>query len=164
MANTVSSRLVGNLAGDLARYEQRVKSEVLFTGVAAMARVIYNEVKLNAAPPRVGQLSGNLAQSIYRVYSPEASSAERKTYKISWNKRTAPHGHLVEFGYYQKYRVVLASNGQWITFKNQPLPVPVQVAAKPFLRPAFDHVGRAINEGKNAMRTKLSSNNLAGEK
>lgn len=131
MANSISSRLVGNLAADLARFEKTVQEQTLFTGAAAMARVLYAEVKLNAAPPRMGQVTGNLERSIYRVYSPEASSAERKTYKISWNKRTAPHGHLLEFG-------------------------TSRAAAKPFLRPAFDHVGRAINEGKNAMREKLT--------
>jgi HK97 gp10 family phage protein len=54
-----------------------------------------------------------------------------KTYRISWNKRTAPHGHLLEYG-------------------------TSRAPAKPFIRPAYDRIGEAIAAGKDAMRRRLS--------
>lgn len=134
MANTIEARLTGDLAGALARYEQSIKDKVLFSGAATMANVIYQEVRLNASGVKAtgpGVVTGNLLGSIYWVYSPEASSTERKTYKVSWNRRVAPHGHLIEFG-------------------------TSRAPAHPFVRPAFDKVGSAIAAGMERMRVRLA--------
>lgn len=87
----------------------------------AGAQVLYDEARLRcpvAEQPRKlkgGRLSqpGQLKRSIYQVYSKDHSGADHATYHISWNARTAPHGHLVEFG-------------------------TSRAPAHPFLRPAFD--------------------------
>lgn len=134
MANIIDAKLQGDLAGALARYEQRVKDQVLFSGAAAMARVMYHEVKLNASgikPDGPGVVTGNLLGSIYWVYSPELSNPDRKTYKVSWNYKKAPHGGLIEFGW----------SG---------------APAHPFVRPAFDKVGMAIDAGKLRMSQRLA--------
>ena len=81
--------------------------------------VIFDEVKLNASPPRLGRKTGNLQNSIYWAYSPERSTDGQKTYRISWNKSKAPHGHLIEFG-------------------------TSRAPAHPFVRPAFSRVNEAI--------------------
>lgn len=131
MANAIQSRLQGNVLGDLARFENKVKSEILLTGVAAMARVIYSEVKANVNSGRPGRVTGNLQASIYRAYAKDRSSDARKIYQISWNKKTAPHGHLIEFG-------------------------TSRAPAYPFLRPALGSLGSAINAGKTAMKSRLT--------
>lgn len=130
MANFIDAQLSGDLALDLSRFEQKIKDQVLFSGVAAMAKVIYDEVKLNAAPPRLGMKTGRLQESIYRAHSPEKSTDSVKTYNISWNKKKAPHGHLVEFG-------------------------TSRAPAHSFLRPAFDRVREAIEAGMARMAQRL---------
>jgi hypothetical protein len=54
----------------------------------------------------------------------------------------------VEFGYIRKYKVYLGSDGQWYTNKKAPLPEPVQVAAKPFIRPASAKYPEAVAAAK----------------
>lgn len=132
MANFVEAKLDGELEIDLSKFEKVVQEKVLFSGAAEMASVIATEVRLNASPPRLGRKTGNLEGSIYWVFSPEKSTESQKTYRISWNKRKAPHGHLLEFG----------------TSK---------MAAHPFLRPAFSRVNEAIAKGKERMAERLAN-------
>lgn len=80
--------------------------------------------------------SGKFASSIYVAYSDD-STETRKVYSVSWNRKKAPHGHLLEFGHWRTNVVVQQSNGQWITTKEK-LEAPVWIAAKPTLRPAYD--------------------------
>ena len=127
----VQAKLTGvDLEAALAKFEKKVSDGVLFSGAAGMAAVIYAEVKLNASPPRIGRKTGNLAASIYQVYSPEKSPDGRKTYRVSWNRRKAPHGHLIEFG-------------------------TSRAPAHPFIRPALDLIPKAIDEGVLRMRRRL---------
>lgn len=84
---------------------------------------------------------GLLASAIYLVYEKEAETKVSFTYKISWNAKVAPHGHLIEFGHWMTHKVYKASNGEWYTLKDQPLDTPKWVAARPFLRPTFDSYG-----------------------
>ncbi len=80
---------------------------------------------------------GLLESSIYLAHS-DRSNASQQTYRVSWNGKTAPHGHLVEFGHWQKFQVFRKADGSWITLLDKPLDTPRRVAASPFLRPAFD--------------------------
>jgi HK97 gp10 family phage protein len=123
-------KLSGDITSALDKYEAKVKEGVIFSGAAAMANVIYEEVKLNASPPLMGRKTGNLESSIYRVYSPERSTDGVKAYLISWNKSKAPHGHLIEFG-------------------------TSRMPAKPFVRPAFGKVQEAIKAGQARMAERL---------
>lgn len=132
MAEFVEAKLNGDLELDLSKFEKAVQEKVLFSGAAEMASVMAAEVRLNASPPRLGRKTGKLSSSIYWAYSPERSSDEQKTYRISWNKRTAPHGHLLEFG-------------------------TSRAPAHPFLRPAFSRVNEAIAKGKERMAQRLAS-------
>lgn len=69
----------------------------------AGAQVIYERVRLNVQG--LGRVTGNLDRSIYQYFSDEKSEdGKRAEYHISWNHKKAPHGHLVEFGYLQRYR------------------------------------------------------------
>lgn len=131
MANFVESKLNGDFEIDLTKFEKSITDKVLFSGAATMGRVIYDEVKLNASPPRLGRKTGNLQDAIYWVYSPERSTDTKKTYRISWNKSKAPHGHLIEFG-------------------------TSRAPAHPFLRPAFSRIDEAIKLGKERMAKRLA--------
>lgn len=124
--------LLAELEGDL--------TEAIRPAAQAGAQVLYDEVMRNVA--RIGSVTGNLASSIYQAYSADNSGPVKATYHISWNARRAPHGHLVEFGHIQKFKVYLA-DGRWYTNKGAPLAEPKQVAARPFLRPAMAAFGRA---------------------
>ena len=124
----VETKLSGDLSGDLDKFAKDVREKVLFSGVAAMANVIYEAARDNA---QANKKTGLLQDSIYRVYSPEKSSDESKMYRISWNKRKAPHGHLIEFG-------------------------TSRAPAYPFMRPAFDRVNEAIAAGKTRMAESMN--------
>ena len=77
----------------------------------AGAQVLYERVKLNVKA--LGRQTGNLDNSIYQAFSPENSiTGARAQYQVSWNHRKAPHGHLVEYGYLQRYRYYQDSQGR----------------------------------------------------
>lgn len=105
----------------------------------AGAQVLYDEVKSNASARKK---TGNLAASIYQVFSDDNSTPRRAEYHVSWNARKAPHGHLVEYGYIQTRQVYIGKDGKWYSSK-VPLAQPKPIAARPFLRPAFDAKGTA---------------------
>ena len=160
---TVNTRLIGDLSGALDKFSVDVREKVLFAGVAAMAKVIYEEAraqvpvsteghwfygtsfkaqtgrKFKDGTPRPDWAGGTkywfepgtLKASIYRAYSPEKSSESLKLYRISWNKKDAPYGSMVEFG-------------------------TSRAPAHPFLRPAFGRVNDAIQAGKTRMTQKMS--------
>lgn len=79
----------------------------------AGAQVFYDQVKANVRG--IGRKTGNLDLSIYQVYSRDNSSKARAEYHISWNRKKAPHGHLVEFGHVQRYVVYIDKRGEWKT-------------------------------------------------
>lgn len=122
----IDSKLSGDMISGLDKLAEKVQERVLFSGVAAMAQVVYD-----AALQNVPVKSGKLKAAIYRVYSPEKSTGQSKTYRVSWNKKKAPHGHLIEFG----------------TSRS---------AAIPFIRPAFDRIDEAIREGKASMAAEMN--------
>lgn len=107
----------------------------------AASQVLYAQAKQNVAS--IGRHSGKLSAAIYQAYSKDHSRPGVATYHVSWNARKAPHGHLVEFGHIQRYKVYLGKDGKWHTNKKAPIP-PRHVAARPFLRPAWDHIDRAM--------------------
>lgn len=119
----------------------------------AMAQVLYEAVRVNVAA--LGRKTGNLYESIYQAYSPENSGPGKATYHISWRTGgsgvRAPHGHLIEFGHIQKYKAYIGKDGNWYTNKNAPLPTPVQIAARPFIRPASAHFPEAVAAGEKVL-------------
>lgn len=139
----------------------------------AAADVFYKAVQKNVAA--LGTSTGSLYGSIYQKFVEEKSGPGKATYHISWRtsgKGTrAPHGHLVEFGHIQRYAVHLADDGHWYTLvrpsmRGKPAPKrnasqaekdayyvprkggPIQIAAHPFVRPAFYRQGEAIAAAK----------------
>lgn len=137
--------------------------EAVRPAAQAAAQVFYDEMKGNAE--RIKRKTGNLAASIYQAYSPEKSGERSATYHVSWNAKKAPHGGLVEYGHLQRYRYYQGGDGKIRPMvrpgmdgrprpgRNAPqaqkdayyvtLPTPVQVAARPFARPALDKFAEA---------------------
>lgn len=102
----------------------------------AGAQVFYDEVRQrtsgtagsgeSSAPgdsPNVQ--TGHLRDAIYQAFADKESGESKAVYRVSWNKRKAPHGHLLENG----------------TSK---------MAARPFLRPAYDAARRRALQAANA--------------
>jgi len=120
----------------------------------AGAQVLYDEVKRNVA--RLKRKTGNLERAIYQAFSPDNSAEGRVTYHVSWNRRKAPHGHLVEFGHLQRYEVSFDPNTKrFTTHKDRPLPAPKQIAAKPFVRPAMAKFPQALEAAKEELFKRL---------
>lgn len=125
-----------DMAAGLDRLATKVREQVLLSGAATMAKVIYDEVQLNASRH---VKSGALYNAIYRVYAKDKSTDNHITYEISWNKATAPHGHLIEFGSSKS-------------------------PAYPFIRPAFDHMPEAIHTGQQRMKVVMKNTIKAATK
>lgn len=131
MASSVEAVVSTSGALDgLDRFMTRASGEVLLAGVAAMARVVYDEVILNVTVRDIDVRTGALKSSIYRVYAEDKSTEDSKLYRVSWNRRKAPHGHLLEFG-------------------------TSRAPAKPFIRPAADRLDEALKQGQERIRQKL---------
>jgi len=122
-----------SLDDQLDKFEASIGEKVILGGVAAAARVFYDEVKLNASGVRghPKQQSGDLYDSIYRAYAEKEATPQVKSYFVSWNKSKAPHGHLIEFG-------------------------TSQAPAYPFVRPAFGLANEAGRVGLARMAEVLS--------
>lgn len=93
--------------------------ESLRPAAQAGAQIVYEKVVANVS--NLGAVSGRLRQSIYQAWSKDRSGDWRQTYHVSWRTgqqkdangktmktglATAPHGHLVEFGFVQRYKVI----------------------------------------------------------
>ena len=117
--------------------------------VRPAAQVLYDDVKQNVS--RIGKVTGNLQDSIYQVYSKKRSGETKATYEVSYNKKKAPHGHLVEYGHIQKFKSYIGKDGKWYTNKKSPLAQPIQIAAKPFIRPAITKFNAAMDAAKDRL-------------
>lgn len=146
MTFTVNTSQLAGIGEKLKRFGQAIHSEVAVEGAAGMAKVIYDEVKLHVPSSakehwfygtqfkKTGKKylfqPGSLGRAIYRVYSPEKSSLTVQVYRVSWNRKKAPYGFMVEFG----------------TSK---------AAAHPFMRPSLARIPDAVAAGKAQMAEKL---------
>jgi hypothetical protein len=122
-------------------------AEAVRPAAQAGAQVLYEAVCRNV--DGLGKETGNLRASIYQAYSKDHSSdGEQATYHVSWNAKKAPHGHLVEYGYVQKFRVYVAKDGKFVTTKI-PLASPKHIPPHSFVRSAISQFGAAEAAVKN---------------
>ena len=148
-----------------------VAAEEVRPAAQAGAQVLYEEVRRNAM--RLGRKTGNLANSIYQAYSRDQSGPMAAAYHVSWRTgrekdangkpvpgplARAPHGHLIEYGYMQRYAVFFDDRRQrFVTVKSQPLAAPKQVPAKPFVRPAASKFPQALKAMEDHLMAKLQA-------
>lgn len=155
--------------------------EAIRPAAQAAAQVLYDAVKANVG--RIGRKTGNLERSIYQAFSPEQSGPGVATYRVSWNAKKAPHGGLVEYGHLQRYRYYKGNDGKIRPMVRPgmegkprpsrrasqavkdayyvPLPTPVQVAARPFIRPAVDKFGAAMEAAKAELLRRIDAGRTA---
>jgi HK97 gp10 family phage protein len=127
----IETKLSGDLTAGLDKFAQKVQDSIALSGVAAMARVVYDEVLLNTSPPRMGMKTGNLHGAVYRAYSPERSGDGQQIYHVSVNKRKAPHWYLLEYG-------------------------TSRMRAHPYLRPALSRLPSAVKAGMARMAQRMA--------
>lgn len=106
--------------------------------LARSMAVAGGEVLRDEAKARVNTHNGVLADALYLAFRENRSTDKEVQYAVTWNKRKAPHGHLIEFGHWQIYAVVRKPDGTYVTDKRRKLASPKWVPAYPFLRPAFE--------------------------
>ena len=153
----ITSKIEGDLGAGLDRLSDELAEKLAYSGAAAMARVLYDEVKHNTAGVKEGfpgVVTGNLRDSIYWARDERATTKNLKVYSVSWNRSKAPHGHLVEFGHWRTNVVIKLPSGK---FKATPekLAEPVWVPAYPFVRPAMAKMPEALAAGYAAMRQRF---------
>ena len=143
----IETNISGDLTEALDKFERKIHGRIIFSGAAAMAKVMYDEVKLNTSGQRVqkrekdfvgpslpgppGVVTGTLHAAVYRAYSPESSTQERRVYHVSVNKKSARHWWLVEYG----------------SSKSRP---------HPYLRPALARMQAAANAGMARMKQRMA--------
>jgi len=172
--NSVTMKIdMGSVSDMLAELEGDVHAAVRPAAQAA-ADVLYRAGLKNV--DAIGSVTGNLRRSIYQVFSEDHSKAveggyAKATYHVSWNAKKAPHAHLIEYGWIQRYAVHLGDDGKWHTLvrpekrgtkrpgrrasqaeKDAYYVVraggPVQQPARPFMRPAYYQQGAAVEAAK----------------
>lgn len=145
----------------------------------AAAQVLYHRVKQNVAA--LGRETGKLDASIYQAFSPENSvDGQVARYHVSWNHVKAPHGHLVEYGYLQRYRYYQSNDGKVRPMVRPgmedqprptrrssqaekdayfvPLPQPKQVPGKAFVRNAASAIPAAQAAAEDELVRRLLKN------
>lgn len=102
--------------------------------------------------------SGKLSEAIYLAYRDKESTESVVTYRVSWNSKTAPHGHLQEFGHWRYNKIVngipqrslragkTKGKGPQDHVPPGALDKPVWVPANPFLRPAYDSASQRAQQ------------------
>lgn len=144
----------------------------------AATQVLYDEVKRNVAA--IGKQSGNLESSIYQAYSQDNSAPGRATYHVSWNARKAPHGHLIENGFIQRYATYVGKDGNWYTavrpeMRGKPAPSrrapqavkdayyvprpggPAQMPARSFVRKAASKFPQALDAAEAELLKRINA-------
>lgn len=147
--------------------------EAIRPAAQAASQVLYDRVKLNVSA--MGRVTGNLERSIYQAYSPEHSAdGVRAEYHVSWNHKKAPHGHLLEHGYLQRYQYRPDGMGPMVRAgmegKPKPgrrasqaekdayyvtLPAPKQVPARAFIRSAASSIPAAQQAARDELWKRL---------
>jgi HK97 gp10 family phage protein len=138
MANSGLSLDTSEWTRALDQLDVHLRVSLARSMAVAGGQVLLAEAKANA-PVK----DGKLRDALYLAFKDAISDEKKVVYSVSWNSKKAPHGHLLEFGHWQPYKIVRLPNGDWFTDVTRPLAQPKWTPAKPFIRPAFDHAPRA---------------------
>lgn len=150
MADLPHVRGLANVNAALAGLVDRQRRNITRAGVAAGARVIVNEAKIEARANVRGQAGPIIAANIIQKRVPEECSRDREvaivTVRAGPSKtkgRGAWFWHLFEFGtkghgvHVQTKKVLAETNGASGVFFGPEVVIP-PMPAQPFMRPAFD--------------------------
>ena len=169
-------KVSGDITKALNNFEAGITQSILWSGAAAGAKVLYDELKLNTSPeklhkseasfvgptqPTPGQKTKTLHESVYRVGSRSRTTDKIKTYHVGVNKRTARHWHLIEYGHWQPYRAVLTNRG-WVSLKNAKH-TRKWIPARPYIRPSLNVMPKAIEAAKRRMAQRIATRDWMAE-
>lgn len=144
----------------------------------AGVQLVYDEIKRNVAA--LGRKTGRLDASIYQAFSTKSQTPGKVVYHASWNHRKAKHGHLIEYGFLQRYVMYQGNDGQVRLMVRPglegtprpprrasqaekdayyvPLPGgPRHVPAKAFVRRAADKLGAALIAAEDRLFAELAA-------
>lgn len=119
---------------------KQVRVSLARSMAVAGGQVFRDEAKL-LAPVK----QGILRDAIYLAFRERFSTGDEVTYSVTWNHSKAPHGHLIEFGHWQPFKVLTLPDGRFVSTDVR-LPFPKWVPAEPFLRPAYSSAGQRAQE------------------
>lgn len=119
---------------NLAALADPVHSVARHMGVA-VGSAMRDEAKAN-----VNSVTGKLKSAMVLKYDGAPAAGGSVRYVVTWNRKKAPHGHLVEFGHRITHEVLRLPDGSIRTGNKLPPAEWRDVAAKPFLRPALGTV------------------------
>jgi hypothetical protein len=158
MANNRKTSVdMSEVIGGLSRLGEAKEPVARSMGVA-MGQTVRDEAKMRAPVLKPGnegydgQVEGTLRDNIYLAFDGRKHllNPNTYTYTVSWNSFRAAHGHLMEFGFEQPYKVAWDGSGVWYTpltgekgakgrnvgFEREGGPKAIE--PQPFLGPAFD--------------------------
>lgn len=109
---------------------------------SAMGAEVRDEAKLRVPVGTIEDGSKNpgaLQRAIYQAYNDRLNVLQPHIYEyvVSWNRKRAPHGHLIEFGHWMPYQYRTDGQGNFWSVPYPQVNGPKWVAAKPFLAPAY---------------------------
>lgn len=94
----------GELFAGLEQLADDIEEHVVRSVAHAGALVFYEEARtlapLYRGTEKKGVRPGQLRAAIYRAYADQQSTASEAVYRVSWNAKKAPHGHLIENGHW----------------------------------------------------------------
>lgn len=170
----IRMKFSGDIGKQLRQFATDVQEKAVRPAAYAGARILYDEMHL-----RVPVGHGGLKSTLYHWFDDKRSTETKKIYRIGVNMRLSPHWHLVEYGHIQYFVSYVGSDGNFYTairpeMRGKPKPrarasiaeksayyVPLpggprQVAAKPYIRPAFDsRIADALEAAKKRMGEKI---------
>lgn len=155
--------LEGSLSGFLQQLSDGVQDRVVRSAVHAMALVYYEEAR-RLVPVYQGEekfyvsgkpvVPGALRDAIYRAHSPEESVNGKEVYKVSWNAKKAPFGHLIENGHWRVNKVFYLDGK--LVYTKERLSTPIWVPPHSFIRRAGDAAMRALRAGQQRAVERLN--------
>lgn len=110
------------LTAKLDRFAEVVEGSIRGAAQAG-AQVYYDEMRILAARSERGWGKGTLSRAIYQAYATKHSTPDKAVYHISWRKGagaklsgmpTAGHGNLIEYGFWQRYKMGKNEHGKFI--------------------------------------------------
>lgn len=118
---------IAGASGEAARPAAQAAAQVFYDEVRTRVPV---SAKVHATKgKRIVYQPGNLRRAIYQAFDEKDSGAGRASYRVSWNKDKAFYGRFLEFG-------------------------TSRMAAKPFLRPAYEAMKKQAAEAARAVLLK----------
>lgn len=153
------AEMKSSMAAALSSFSEHVSGKILRSVAHAGAEVLYNELKLRTPITK----TGNLNAAIYQYFDKRRGTDHRSIYWVGVNKAKAPHWHNVEYGHMRVnvlipirpgmvvkpgVKVVQGRDGRSYIATRERLPAPIQVPARPYLRPTWD---AKAQEAVNAM-------------